>query len=315
MLRAWLPPALSYKAQAATLRFCSNDDALNCADKCLKRANRRLVRENRHVTEHYVEAELEIRIKCSPGFNASDYDLVFSFIPSGWRPEWEIHSSPAFLGRLEYAGPGELHRPSRRPNRENNRVFVAYTELVQSPKAALPSFVRLEFPKKVTDLTGDVLTPTANSIFNVFCRFSEREGRFLQPWLLRNESSRVSGLIKGGPKVVDSISGEVPDFVGHFLEELEFMKLCRFIRVHLNDSGVWLALEESCTLSVHVTEMALCVRDSAFWAVEGVIRGICHGAGHHRRVGFRSMGRTRARGPEIFFPGKSFRGLLDAVDP
>jgi hypothetical protein len=264
-------PGLFHEPQTATLRFCSGDDALSYASKCLQRADRRLIRENRHVTERYIASELEICVECPSLFDAGEYHLIFSFIPSGWCPKREVERGLSVLGCFEYTRFGECHRRSCAADRNDNRMLVGYTKLVQGPESTLPSLVRLERAKERRDITWDILTPTGDMSFNVFGRIAKGESCVFEPLVPADFGGCVSGLVESGSEIVNSIGGNISDLAGQFLDEFDFVKLGSAVNIGLNNSGVWAALEESGTLNVHISKVSLCIRDPAFWAVERVI--------------------------------------------
>jgi hypothetical protein len=262
---------LGYESEAATLRFGSHDDALYYARKTIERAHRRFVRENRHITERYVESEFEINVELTAGFHSANYHLVFNSVPRGWSPHRSHQTDGAFLGCFDYAGQNSsrLHCGT---DRNKNSVFVGYTELIQGPEGnALPSFMRLEGPKERVDITWDILAPTGYGVFDIRGFGTEGECCVFKPLVAAGHSGRVSGLVEGRSEIINNISGGISNVVWQFLDELDFVKLGSSIRVGLNDSGVWATLEESGALSAHISKVTLCIRDPAFRAVERVI--------------------------------------------
>jgi len=99
-------------------------------------------------------------------------------------------------------------------------------------------------------------------VLNVSGVFPEWEMSVVGSDLARSQSDRISSLVEGGTKVVESVKGDPWQGHWHRLGELDLMRILRALRVCFNDDGIWLTAEEGHNLPFEIVNVSLGVLDA-----------------------------------------------------
>jgi len=231
-------------------------------DKLLQDGQRWLAANNGNVADRYIDNEVDIIIEMAAGLDDPHYHLLFSAIPSGESESDRLRRS---------CNHGEIahHRfPDRHADRDQDGMLVGATEIIQGPKGIIPSLVRLERAKQRLDFTWNVLAPSLDGIRHIGIRFSERKRGGFWGNLSGTDGSGKSSLVKCGSKVIDSVSEEIAKFLGKRLAELDFVNLSGAIAINLNEGGVGILTEERVDHQFEITNVFLCVGNSALWTIK-----------------------------------------------
>jgi hypothetical protein len=142
-------------------------------------------------------------------------------------------------------------------------MFGYVTKLVHGPEGVIPSFVRLEPFKEITDFRWQILAASGQVVEHI--SFGGAEGKFGR---LRGRDSGVlhsdpeSHLIQGGAQIVGTIKDDMGQLVREPLCELDLDDICNSIRgIFLDNHVPWLITHEGIDLRLQIGEMTLCATE------------------------------------------------------
>ena len=216
---------------------------------------------NLNVIERYIKGEIEIVFRFVPVEEHTEYHFILRTVP--------------FQNRYScWAGTANAHFMEIRPcddmaDRNDEAVLIDVAGPVQRPKKVIPSFVGLERPYERKDIFGNMLTSPANVLLKFSGVVGEREVGLCRVFSPTHNCGGVTGIVKGGSQIADSVPNRVLDRVWdggrepHLVEGRPFLSWVR-----LYNNGIWFGLSKSSELSIQVLSVALCPRDPPSSVVE-----------------------------------------------
>lgn len=223
------------------LRFDSPYDALDYARKIVDDTAHWPSLNKLNVADRYMRGEAEIRVNFTAGPDANEFCLVFLRIPE------RVHEHGAVLG----LHPDVVDAAAKGCDGANGRMFVGVTEFVECPQQIVPTFVWLERANEINDLFRQVFNTSLHSVLKM--RFVGRDG---EKSVLDGGDS-VNSLVERGAEAVDNIKDNALQSGWHGLNELDFHNLVAGLRVMLNDTSVWLTVDERISLPSKVKDVIL----------------------------------------------------------
>lgn len=251
----------SKQADTAAAHFNLIDDSSDDVSSIFKNRNYHQSLYWRDWAERYVKGEFEIVLGAHPSGSGEVTNLIFFRIPDMRKnadPGWKQIEADVDIGALK--------------GYTSDEPVLAYiAESIENPeRIALPSLVRFKRPKKRKDFHWDVLAATSAYYIRFEFRggVSNREvGEFGFP--LSDKGGRcVSGVIKRGPQMFDSLQSEQIENAGDGFGYAELVDVCKPIRVRIDNHGVWPSLKESRGLNLQRIQMFVCAPDPESCAAE-----------------------------------------------
>src|SRR5437660_3791339 len=175
------------------LRFDLRNDAFNFSREEFKHYLRRLPADDLNLIESYEQAKLEIVLKICVLPDLSEYDLIFSSIPNRSRFRYGHESTRSCFDPVA---------SSSDPNWGNQFMLIPITYFIECPQKIIPSFVRLELPKKRLNFWGNNFRGSAlEGVLKSSSITGKGEVGDLGSSLLRSNSegmgNGVDGLVQG----------------------------------------------------------------------------------------------------------------------
>jgi len=235
------------KSEPPALRFETHEDALDYARKIMEDCKRWFVSHNASFVERFVKGELYIVFGAC--FFSGDlyYDLVFSIIP----PRGADNHWGGDFGMMDKTS------DNGGPNQTQNIMLISIAFPIECPKKTVPVFVWLERSDKRDNFVWEFFASPTNMSVKLSSVVSKGEISFLPPLdSSTDKSDSVPYLIKSRPKVVNNVGCNSIKF-GKGFSKLQFEN---FIRVGLNDEGVWFCTKESFDSRFEFDQMLLCSR-------------------------------------------------------
>lgn len=132
----------------------------------------------------------------------------------------------------------------------------------------VPTLVRLERAKEREDVRREIFAISAESVLKISGSVEDGKMDAVKLGRTARDSHRVGGLVECRSKAFDDVIGEVCEPFGQGLGQLDLVELVSALRVRLNDTGVWLFLEEIPYTPVEFGQVFLCACDSTVGAIE-----------------------------------------------
>jgi hypothetical protein len=149
-------------------------------------------------------------------------------------------------------------------------MFIGISDLVDSPKGAIPSFVWLGPHEDRADFRWQVLTSAGRVIPEIDFVVAEREFDRLQRRASSRDSGSITSLVKDSPEIVSGIEQDAWKEVRHLARELDFDKVPMGIRIFINEYGPWVAVAEFVNESIELSDVMLCAIQRQPWAVKQI---------------------------------------------
>ncbi len=210
--------------------FDSQDDALTIARCSVEEGNDWLARNTLDFAKRYKKGELDIVIEFSIGACAEKYHLIFFAVPPGTR----------YGAAAGYRHTTNMETRRACAHGHQKAMESLPSNPVECPDYVVPSFVWFEAAKQRQNIKREFLAIAGQGIFKVSSGVGNRE--------------------------MDAVNREIGKSVRDGLRDLNLMQLVNAIRIGLNESEVWLFLEELLDSSVKIADVFLSPHDSAFGA-------------------------------------------------
>lgn len=236
------------------LRFDSQDDALNFARDSVKRGNDWLATQRISPLKDYIEGRVHLVVNCRPGPKAQEFDLVFRRVPV-------TVTNPAGAIDLALFDADPLCHHSL-PHWDNHAMRIGVPYAVQSPQQVIPSLVWLESHKERVNFWWVSRKPFAAEFScNASAVSGEREAGVCGSAPIDHQSASVQGVIERIPEVSGGVFCDDADFHRQIGSESDLVDLLACIRVHIDNTGVRLCVEESAHTRGSVFNLFACVAD------------------------------------------------------
>jgi len=141
---------------------------------------------------------------------------------------------------------------------------------VECPNDIVPTLVRLERAKEREDVRREALALSIENVFEISGRVGDWELNTVRSGRIACDSYGVDRLVERRSQTVDDVVGEFCEPFGQGFGQLDLVELVSTLRIGLNDTGVWLFLEEFADSLAEFGQVSICARDPAFWAIEWV---------------------------------------------
>ena len=245
------PDSSLEQTDAPRLRFDSHEAALNFATHGVENANRWLTAHASNIADHYENLNLEVVVRCRSMRDAHDFHLIFRCVPCGGDAKAADIAHKAT----------DHHVASGHADRDNDFVFVGITKLVYRPENNIPSLVWLKRHHDIKDFFRQVFGAPFYSVLNFSSILTEREMGVLTR-LTGSKGNRVSSLVEGGAQSIENIRGDPRETYWQGLSELDLMGILSSLSVRLNDSGVWITVDENGNLPFKILNTSLGMLDA-----------------------------------------------------
>lgn len=265
--------ASSDKAEAATLSFRSHQDALDYAAHRVEYSNRIVTSQNLNAIDLYLKGEVAAYVRIKSSRDHSQYELAFLRVPTLKEALWHSGGGPSrSIIRRCCAEMSHCH-PEGRGN--EGTVFLGVTELVQSPKETIPSFIWLEANKERQDFRREMLVSLSLPVpasFNLGKAIPEREIGLERFDVSAGDGACVPGLVKDGAQVVGSVEQDAGQHIRWFACKDDFVHFLSRLRILINDVGPRGCVSEVSKHGIKIEDVMLCAVESEMRAMENV----CH---------------------------------------
>src|SRR5579872_2409765 len=190
------------KAEALSLRFDRQEDALHFAQQFVKDSQHWLAANDLDPIKRYRNVEIDIVIKVYVRSLSRNYDLVCSAIPGGANHR-DLNSAVGRDSRSDHEGGGKHQNGNEHP------VLVTDAYFIECPKQIIPSSVWLEGAKERTDLLREIFGPPIKRVFKLSGTPGEGEGAVFRDGLTGRDGDSVPGLIQRRPEIACDITNRL----------------------------------------------------------------------------------------------------------
>lgn len=249
--------------EAATLRFRTQDDALNFAKHCAEDGHNRLAGNHLNFAERYKKFECVVVLKIAAGPNLAQYDLIVEAVPAKRVRMGNLRGASNIATPARYA----VHLHS---DVDQGLVLGRVTSLVQGPDGIIPSLIRFERTKERQDIGWNILaaSPTNNVRFQFFGAIGNRKIGSLG---IRNAAKRradKTNLIEGRSESFNDLGNQGREFGRDRLNEFDLVNFAKSIRIQLFNASVRVSFKEFGDPPIKITDVLLCAADPLLWTSE-----------------------------------------------
>jgi hypothetical protein len=142
--------------------------------------------------------------------------------------------------------------------RSEGEMFIGISDLVDSPKGAISSFVWLTRHEDRADFRWQVLTSAGRVIPEIGFVVTERKFDSLEGGASGSNSGGITRLVKDSPQIVRGIEQDAWEEARHLARELDFKKMMMGIRIFINEHGPRVAVAELVNESIELSDVMLC---------------------------------------------------------
>jgi hypothetical protein len=247
--------ALFEKPETPALRFDSPQDVLDYCRQYTEDCSRWMVTNSFDLSKRYKENDIEIVVKVRVGAHREKYDLILSGIPSGFFRSGKEGINGLRLESSSFPQDAASHR-------SEPHVFVCITQIVKCAENVIPSFVRLERPKDRKNLLRNILGSSLNGVFKFSGGSSEGEGCSLWLGYPGSDGDCVTGLVKGGSQICESVSSNEFKGIRDRQAELEFVdSILTILRVRIDGPHARILLLEQPNAICEVSDVFFSPRE------------------------------------------------------
>jgi hypothetical protein len=167
----------------------------------------------------------------------------------------------------------EFNSWSTEKQRDEGAVFLGVSNLVESPKGIIPSWVSLEPLKNRTDFRWQILAPTLQVISPMVFGGAERELDGLEGGAFSGDRRSVAGLIQDRSQVIGDVEEQTGQSLWYLAHELDFVRVLAGVRLRISQEGPCLLLDKSVNDGLELLDVVLCAPEREMRAVEHVRHG------------------------------------------
>jgi hypothetical protein len=240
-----------HDSEPPRLSFSSQEDALNYARHVVEDSKRRLAAYN--LIERYIEGDYYIVISewYRVGGNDKVYDLIFSSVPPKLGYCCWIGGKDAFDFNI-----------GNKDNLGISAMLISDTYIVECPEKIVPSFVWLERAKKRYDVRMNIPAPSLNHGLQSDPILAEGEISPLRVGDSRGDSNGISHVVKGIPKIKDSLFSNESEIIREGFSKPNFVQIINSLTVKLYNIGPVFCIAEKYLSLFKGKNVFLCARET-----------------------------------------------------
>lgn len=212
------------------------------------------------LVEKYVKGDVEVVVCLAPGGNVKEFNLIFCSIPT----------TADFANTACNAASKQVG--SWRDDSDRNEMAMGFDIacVVQSPERSIPSLVRLEVLKDITQDRGDIDKFPVQLVVNSSGVWRKREpglgGLDSRP---KADNAGVNRMVETVAKRPEDVAREKGQLDRHLPNQLDLVNIISRLRVELDDRGVWLRVEEGLNFDGKLVDVIARVCKKRVGVIEG----------------------------------------------
>lgn len=241
------------------LRFNSQKDAFNFADKCVENARNWLASNHLNVAKRYSEGDVDLVAHFRPEPNSQKFNLIFRRVPAmitDMRRPDDLASVHKEVGRY-----------TCRTDRDKYAMSFGVPYFVEGPEKVIPSLVWAEPFYDLPDCRAD-FPKRPEFTFKVSRCVGERELCGFGIAATDGDTTRVDAVIKAIPEVADSVLCDGGQLPWEFGSKPDLVNLLSGVSVIVDHCGIWLRLEECGAFRLEVFDVIPCAVENFSRAIE-----------------------------------------------
>jgi hypothetical protein len=261
-------PSSFNDSKPPALRFCSQQDAFDFADRCIEDGNRILEAGDVNFIEAYNEHRAHLVIRFRSEFSARERDLVFCAVPFETKPGQWFRITPVAHND---GGASDAYR--------SKRGVGGIAKLIQIPNGAITSLVWAEPTKERQDFGGQILAPfSGNNVLEAGQIIANGKVGILRSHLAVGNGRGVADLIENGAKGEKCLKSKVITCCRNAPRKLDLVRLVNSIGVRLDNNSVWTTVDKPRKASFEICDVFLCAGKPAFGAIKMIGTGQRYGS-------------------------------------
>jgi hypothetical protein len=251
------------KAKPGGLGFDGRSDAFDHIRHLVKYGNNWLAANNFDISYRYEHAEFDVHVWVNTPSDVRERHLIFRAIPYGGPAAREQVVEDRVV-RIPM-NVSSAHATDSRDNGQDEFVLVGITNLVERPQKIIPSSIWLARNHQVKDAFRYIPGPTLRAAFALGVGKCSAEGEMsMVPAVgVSRLSDREASPVQCRSQVRRHIKSDVGEKFWHGLTQANFVELLASIRIALNETGVWVVVDESGDLGLQLCKVSLGIRELA----------------------------------------------------
>jgi len=250
------------EAEAKALSLRGAEGIADFVRHSVENAARVLAAGNLNVLDRYRKGEVAAYLRFHISGTDRQFDLSFRSIPScpenGRIPDHDGRT----VRLLELDGRTEGDKGGANLQGDESAVFLGISNLVEGPEGVIPSLVSLEFLENRTDFRWQIFASASQIVPPVFFIGPEGEFNRLEAWTVGGDGRSIPGLVQNGAQVVGGIKQDTGKHLRQIANDLNFVNVLSGIRIFINDSGPWIAIDKSANRGFELVDVVFCTTES-----------------------------------------------------